>query len=73
MYSEDAIVCNEEKIIAAWNAEMYEKYETETDDVDFLLSVIGSKPVRVLEAACGGGRILVPLAQAGHAVTGRCV
>ena len=70
MYSEDAIVCNEEKIIAAWNAEMYEKYETETDDVDFLLSVIGSKPVRVLEAACGGGRILVPLAQAGHAVTG---
>ena len=63
-------MCNEEKIIAAWNAEMYEKYETETDDVDFLLSVIGSKPVRVLEAACGGGRILVPLAQAGHAVTG---
>lgn len=47
MYSEDAVVCNEEKIIAAWNAEMYEKYETETDDVDFLLSVIGSKPVRV--------------------------
>ena len=40
---------------------MYEKYETETDDVDFLLSVIGSKPVRVLEAACGGGRILVAL------------
>ena len=36
-------MCNEEKIIAAWNAEMYEKYETETDDVDFLLSVIGSK------------------------------
>ena len=47
-----------------------DRYETETDDVDFLLSVIGSKPGRVLEAACGGGRILVPLAQAGHAVTG---
>ena len=61
---------DEEKIIAAWNAEMYEKSETETEDVDFLLSVIGSKPLKILEAACGGGRILVPLAQAGHTVTG---
>ncbi|WP_455617657.1 class I SAM-dependent methyltransferase [Eisenbergiella sp.] len=61
---------DEEKIIAAWNAEMYEKFETETKDVDFLLSVIGSKPLKILEAACGGGRILIPLARAGHDAAG---
>ncbi len=61
---------DEEKIIVAWNAEMYEKFETETKDVDFLLSVIGSKPLKILEAACGGGRILIPLARAGHDAAG---
>lgn len=61
---------DEEKIIAAWNAEMYEKFETETKDVDYLLSVIGSKPLKILEAACGGGRILIPLARAGHDAAG---
>lgn len=61
---------DEEKIIAAWNAEMYEKFETETKDVDFLLSVIGSKPLKILEAACGGGRILISLGQAGHDAAG---
>ncbi|MCL2407278.1 MAG: class I SAM-dependent methyltransferase [Defluviitaleaceae bacterium] len=40
------------------------------NDVKFILSAIGDEPKRVLEVGCGDGRILVPLAQAGHDVTG---
>ncbi len=61
---------NEKEIIAKWNAEMYDLNETETDDVAFAMSVIGPAPKNVLELACGSGRFLVPLAQAGHTVTG---
>ncbi|NLM44365.1 MAG: class I SAM-dependent methyltransferase [Clostridiales bacterium] len=38
--------------------------------MEFALSVIGSEPKRILEIACGSGRILVPLAKVGHNVTG---
>ena len=61
---------NEKNIIAKWNADIYDKNVTETDDVDFILSVIGSTPKKVLEVCCGSGRILVPLARAGHLVSG---
>ncbi len=60
----------EEKIIADWSADMYEIDETETYDVEFLLGCLGTTPKRVLEIACGSGRILVPLAKAGHTVVG---
>ena len=40
------------------------------EDVACLLSLVGAEPKRILEVACGGGRICVPLAQAGHAVMG---
>ena len=59
-----------EKIIADWSADMYEIDETGTEDVAFLLSCIGTTPKRILEIACGSGRILVPLAKAGHTVVG---
>lgn len=49
---------------------MYDCTETDTNDVDFALSVIGDKPKRILEIACGSGRFLVPMANAGHNVTG---
>ena len=61
---------NEKPIISRWVADMYDQKETETHDVDFLLSVIGDKPKRILEVCCGSGRILVPLAKAGHNVQG---
>ncbi|MBP3609878.1 MAG: class I SAM-dependent methyltransferase [Lachnospiraceae bacterium] len=61
---------NEKDIISKWNSEMYDCYETETDDVDFALSVIGLEPKRILEIACGSGRFLVPMAKAGHDITG---
>ena len=60
----------EEKIIADWSADMYEIDETETYDVEFMLACLGTTPKRVLEIACGSGRILVPLAKAGHTVDG---
>ncbi len=61
---------NEDEIISKWNAQMYDENETETDDVEYALSVIGSTPKRILEIACGSGRFLIPMAKAGHDVTG---
>ena len=61
---------NEKNVIAKWSADMYDQHETGTEDVDFLLSVIGQAPKRILEVCCGSGRILVPLAKAGHNVSG---
>jgi len=63
-------VLKEEKIIADWSADMYEIDETETYDVEFLLACLGTTPKRILEIACGSGRILVPLAKAGYNVDG---
>ena len=59
-----------ENIIADWSADMYEIDETGTEDVAFLLSCLGATPKHILEIACGSGRILVPLAKAGHTVVG---
>ncbi len=61
---------NENSIISKWNAEMYDCNETDTDDVDFALDIIGDESKKILEIACGSGRFLVPLAHAGHNVTG---
>ena len=61
---------NEKDIIARWNADMYDFTETDTEDVEFALSVIGPGPRNILEIACGSGRFLVPLSRAGHRVTG---
>jgi SAM-dependent methyltransferase len=53
-----------------WYAYIYDQEVTETDDIEFLLELIGKRPQNILEACCGTGRILVPLAKAGHNVTG---
>ena len=57
-----------------WYASVYEQFENQTNDVEFILKVLheqtDGKPQNLLEAACGGGRISVPLAEAGHNVTG---
>jgi len=63
-------VIKEDIIIANWSADMYEIDETGTEDVDFLLACLGTTPKRILEIACGSGRILVPLAKAGHTAEG---
>lgn len=61
---------NENDIISKWNSEMYDCNETETDDVEFALSIIGVASKCILEIACGSGRFLVPMANAGHNVVG---
>jgi SAM-dependent methyltransferase len=53
-----------------WYAYIYDQEVTETDDIEFLLDIIEEKSQNILEACCGTGRILVPLAKAGHNVTG---
>jgi RimJ/RimL family protein N-acetyltransferase len=59
-----------EKALEGLGAELYDQHETETDDVKFILDLIGAQPQKVLEVCCGSGRILVPLAKAGHKATG---
>jgi len=65
---------NKDFIAKHWYAYIYEQMENQTHDVEFLLEVLrrntDGSPQRILEVACGGGRICIPLAQAGHMVTG---
>ena len=61
---------NQEEILCYWDTYIYEQQENYRDDVDLLLQWLGDKPQRVFEVACGGGRILVPLAKAGHQADG---
>lgn len=65
---------NKEFIAKHWYASVYEQFENNTNDVEFFLEILreqtGAEPQKILEAACGGGRISVPLALAGHNVTG---
>jgi len=63
-------ILNINKIKSHWYAYIYDKQENQTNDVELMLKILGDKPKKILEACCGGGRILVPLAKAGHEVTG---
>jgi SAM-dependent methyltransferase len=52
-------------------AEIYDQHETGLDDINFIRNLIGnSGPLNILEPFCGTGRILIPLASAGHIVSG---
>jgi len=52
-------------------AEIYDRIETQTEDIDLLQALIGDRgPMRILEPFCGTGRILIPLAEAGHELVG---
>lgn len=41
-----------------------------TDDIDFMLALAAETGDPILELGCGSGRLLLPLARAGHRVTG---
>jgi SAM-dependent methyltransferase len=58
------------KIKSHWYSYIYDKQENQTYDVELMLQILGDKPKEILEVCCGGGRILVPLAKAGHNVVG---
>ena len=61
---------NENETINELGIDLCDRHETQEDDVNFILSVIGSPVKKVLEPCCGYERILIPLAKAGHAVSG---
>lgn len=50
--------------------EIYDQTETQRDDVALIKSLVGNRPVRILEPFCGNGRILIPLAEAGYEIMG---
>jgi len=58
------------QILEHWYAWIYEMEEDETVMVEYLLRELGEAPLRIIEAACGGGKLCVPLARAGHDITG---
>lgn len=41
-----------------------------TEDIDYILKLVGKTAVSLIELGCGSGRLLLPLARAGHHVTG---
>lgn len=52
-------------------AEIYDQYETGLEDIDFIRGLIGNTdPMKIFEPFCGTGRILIPLALAGHTILG---
>jgi SAM-dependent methyltransferase len=65
---------NRQFIEKHWYAYAYEQFETQTNDVDFILEIlknyINECNLNILEVACGGGRITIPLAKAGYNMTG---
>ena len=65
---------NKKFITKHWYANAYEQFENQTNDVEFFIDLLREQtdgiPQNILEVACGGGRISVPLAKAGHNVTG---
>jgi SAM-dependent methyltransferase len=57
--------------VEAHVAEIYDRIENYSDDVDLVKTLIGErKQLRILEPFCGTGRILIPLALAGHHIVG---
>jgi len=46
------------------------EFENKNNDIEFYKSMAGETPVQVLELGVGTGRVAIPLAQAGHAITG---
>lgn len=58
-----------EKLFGDWYPEYYDSRETQTYDYELFLELLGT-PKRVLEICCGTGRILLPLARAGHEMHG---
>jgi len=52
-------------------AELYDQSQTSADDVELIRRLIGASGIlNILECFSGTGRILVPLAQDGHVITG---
>ncbi len=70
----ERIILDRNFIAKHWYASVYEQFENQIHDVEFLLKVLEEQTEgasqNILEVACGGGRIAIPLVKAGHTVTG---
>jgi SAM-dependent methyltransferase len=53
-----------------WGCIFDQYYGNDSDDVTLLLELIGKAPQNIFEVCCGTGRVLVPLAKAGHRAIG---
>jgi len=53
-----------------WTAEIYDFQTAKRDDISLWLALAEETEGTILELACGTGRVALPLAQAGFAVTG---
>ena len=53
-----------------WGCVYDQYYGKDDDDVALILELIGEAPQNIFEPCCGTGRVLVPLAKAGHNATG---
>lgn len=53
-----------------WYAWIYERDEDASEMAAYLAGKLETKPLRILEAACGGGKLCAQLAELGHDVTG---
>lgn len=51
----------QQEIKSHWDASLYEQQEDYRHDVDLLLGLLGGEPRRVLDVACGAGRMALPL------------
>lgn len=60
----------QKEILEHWYAHIYEQQEDGAEITEYLIGEIGPKPLKIIEAGCGCGKLCIPLAQAGHAVTG---
>ena len=58
-----------DKLFGDWYPEYYDSRETQTYDWELFLELLGA-PKKVLEICCGTGRILLPMARAGHEMHG---
>ncbi len=61
---------NKDFYLRHWYADIYEQQVVQSNEVDFILKTVGNHPKKILEVACGGGRICTLLASNGHKVTG---
>jgi SAM-dependent methyltransferase len=66
---ESAYVRAEQPWVDQRIAAMYDAFDFD-GDLPFYLELAGAQGGRVLEVACGTGRVVVPLARAGHRVVG---
>ncbi|HWT75164.1 MAG TPA: class I SAM-dependent methyltransferase [Mobilitalea sp.] len=58
------------QIFTDWYTDIYDDMENCSGDIELFLELIGGKPANILEIGCGNGRILIPLAEAGHNILG---